>query len=158
MSAFREVMEPSAPPVAAAASKLPELPEPDDYGTMLCEDCNGAGEIGDEIYQGEFQPPEREQCTSCSGSGRWKTDLFRSDTVRSYAQSALDQAGGSKPAEGSPKLDSTFDVTAASEKFAEYFIRNYPGRPGWHAPKIFRAALYALESSALPAAPKEPQP
>ncbi len=40
---------------------------------------------------------------------------------------------------------------AALEIFTEYFVRNYPGPhtiigdPKWHAPKIFRAALYAIE-------------
>lgn len=38
---------------------------------MPCEDCNGTGEVGDEIPQGEFQPPERERCESCDGTGRW---------------------------------------------------------------------------------------
>jgi hypothetical protein len=48
-----------------------------------------------------------------------------------------------------------FDEEAAKKHFAEYFIRNYPGpntiisRPAWHAPKLFRAALYALEAAAL---------
>jgi hypothetical protein len=41
---------------------------------MACEDCDGRGVVGEEIYQGEFQPPEREQCGSCNGSGRWKID------------------------------------------------------------------------------------
>jgi hypothetical protein len=27
--------------------------------------------VADEIYQGEFQPPERERCESCGGSGVW---------------------------------------------------------------------------------------
>lgn len=39
--------------------------------SMPCEDCNGQGEVGEEIYQGEFQPPERDRCSSCGGSGRW---------------------------------------------------------------------------------------
>jgi hypothetical protein len=39
----------------------------------------------------------------------------------------------------------------AQAAFTEYFARNYPGpdtiigNPHWHAPKIFRAALYALK-------------
>ena len=37
--------------------------------------------------------------------------------------------------------------------FAEYFCHNYPsdtiiGRPEWHAPKIFRAAIYAINDAA----------
>ena len=42
--------------------------------------------------------------------------------------------------------------TAALATFSDYFVRNYPGPntiigdPNWHAPKIFRAALYAIES------------
>lgn len=42
--------------------------------------------------------------------------------------------------------------TAALATFSEYFVKNYPGPhtiigdPTWHAPKIFRAALHAIES------------
>lgn len=46
----------------------PAEPEP---ASIACEDCGGAGVVGDEIPQGEFQPPERERCESCNGSGRW---------------------------------------------------------------------------------------
>jgi|HubBroStandDraft_4_1064222.scaffolds.fasta_scaffold47461_2 hypothetical protein len=40
---------------------------------------------------------------------------------------------------------------AALEIFTAYFVQNYPGPntiirdPNWHAPKIFKAALYAIE-------------
>jgi hypothetical protein len=43
--------------------------------------------------------------------------------------------------------------TAALATFSEYFVRNYPGPhtiigdPNWHAPKIFRAALFAIEDA-----------
>ena len=46
--------------------------------------------------------------------------------------------------------------------FEEYFVKNYPGPntiisdPKWHAPKIFRAAQYAIEQAALAAAPTPP--
>lgn len=46
--------------------------------------------------------------------------------------------------------------TAALATFSEYFVRNYPGPntiisdPNWHAPKIFRAALHAIESESAP--------
>ena len=42
--------------------------------------------------------------------------------------------------------------TAALATFSEYFVKNYPGPntiisdPNWHAPRIFRAALHAIES------------
>jgi hypothetical protein len=42
---------------------------------------------------------------------------------------------------------------AALPHFVEYFVRNYPGphtiisNPNWHAPKIFRAAMYALDAA-----------
>lgn len=52
----------------AARERLAAAPTPD---SVPCEDCGGSGVIGDEIYQGEFQPPERERCSSCDGSGRW---------------------------------------------------------------------------------------
>ena len=44
-------------------------------------------------------------------------------------------------------------VDPALEAFMEYFRRNYPGpdtiigRPDWHSPKIFRAAVYAMKQS-----------
>jgi hypothetical protein len=47
----------------------------------------------------------------------------------------------------------------ALEAFTEYFVRNYPGpdtiigNPQWHAPKIFRAALYAIDQARLAALP-----
>lgn len=41
-------------------------------GFVMCEDCDGTGSTG-EVHPGsEFQPPERERCPSCGGSGRWK--------------------------------------------------------------------------------------
>lgn len=36
---------------------------------IKCEDCDGAGRVGDEIPMGEFQPPEPDLCQSCGGSG-----------------------------------------------------------------------------------------
>jgi hypothetical protein len=48
---------------------------------------------------------------------------------------------------------------AALTHFTDYFVRNYPGPntiisdPHWHAPKIFRAAEYALEQAARAASP-----
>jgi hypothetical protein len=41
----------------------------------------------------------------------------------------------------------------ALDAFMDYFRRNYPGpetiigRPDWHSPKIFRAAVHALKAS-----------
>ena len=41
----------------------------------------------------------------------------------------------------------------ALEAFMDYFRRNYPGpdtiigRPDWHSPKIFRAAVHAMKAS-----------
>jgi hypothetical protein len=46
------------------------------------------------------------------------------------------------------------DDEAAVERFADWFRRNYPGpdtiigKPDWHAPKIFRAAIAALRRPA----------
>lgn len=42
---------------------------------------------------------------------------------------------------------------SALAEFTEYFVTNYPtnciiGKPEWHAPKIFRAAKYAIEQAA----------
>src|SRR6185312_12248372 len=51
------------------------------------------------------------------------------------------------------------DDSDALAHFTEYFVRNYPGpntiisNPNWHAPKIFRAAQYAIASATKPAAP-----
>lgn len=46
------------------------------------------------------------------------------------------------------------DVKALAE-FTDYVVRNYPPQtfisdPNWHAPKLFRAAKYAIESSRQP--------
>lgn len=49
----------------------------------------------------------------------------------------------------------------ALARFTEYFVRNYPGPhtvigdPKWHAPRIFRAALYALAGDDPPEILKE---
>ena len=61
-----------------------------------------------------------------------------------------------------PALDAPvaapFDEAAALEHFSDYFRRNYPGpdtiigRPDWHSPKIFRAALHAIKANASPVA------
>lgn len=46
----------------------------------------------------------------------------------------------------------------ALEYFTEYFVQNYPGpntiisNPRWHAPKIFRAAVWALSQAKKDAA------
>lgn len=47
----------------------------------------------------------------------------------------------------------TFTYEDALHYFEEYFVKNYPGPetiihdPKWHAPKIFRAALYAIRAA-----------
>ena len=44
---------------------------------------------------------------------------------------------------------------AAVVEFDAYFVKNYPGpntiigNPHWHAPKILRAALHAIETAVL---------
>lgn len=56
-------------------------------------------------------------------------------------------------------------VEAAQQMFADYFRRNYPGpdtiigRPDWHSPKIFRAALHAIRvaGQSEPAGKTEPE-
>lgn len=62
-------------------------------------------------------------------------------------------------------VDSNFPARkSAQELFTEYFVTNYPGPrtiisdPNWHAPRIFRAACYALksaEAAAIQPAPSE---
>jgi DnaJ-class molecular chaperone len=63
---------------------LPPLPEPVKNGWMDCEDCDGRGAVGEPIYQGEFQPPECEPCSSCNGSGRWKVPLVTTQQAQTY--------------------------------------------------------------------------
>lgn len=51
----------------------------------------------------------------------------------------------------SEQTPATNDVAAAA--FMQWFLENYPSNcvlsnPSWHAPKIFRAARYALEEAA----------
>lgn len=42
---------------------------------VACEDCNGAGEVGEPYGGSEFQPPERDRCESCGGSGQQAADV-----------------------------------------------------------------------------------
>ncbi|WP_421357839.1 Lar family restriction alleviation protein [Agrobacterium rosae] len=66
--------------------------------------------------------------------------LITFEQLRDYMERAI-------PIEAS---DSTKEAEAS---FTEYFVRNYPGPdtviydPRWHAPKIFRAAAYALKNA-----------
>jgi hypothetical protein len=59
------------------------------------------------------------------------------------------------PAEPAPML-SQEQTVAAMAQFEDYFVRNYPGpetiihNPKWHAPKLFRQALYAIKMAQLP--------
>lgn len=65
---------------------LPPLPHMS-QALFPCEDCGGSGEVGEEIYQGEFQPPERARCTTCNGSGRgFKALACTHDEVQLYGE------------------------------------------------------------------------
>jgi hypothetical protein len=81
---------------AAIRAELGRAPAEPAGAYTACEDCDGRGVVGEEIYQGEFQPPEREQCGSCNGSGRWKIDA--TTTPAEPAQ----QAPSGQQAEGRP--------------------------------------------------------
>jgi hypothetical protein len=76
-----------AAPVAPAEPAA--LPEPVKNGWMDCEDCDGRGAVGEMRYMGEFQPPEREPCSSCNGSGRWKVPLYTEDQMRAALATAV---------------------------------------------------------------------
>jgi hypothetical protein len=41
---------------------------------IVCEDCEGSGLQGEAYGGNEFQPPERDDCTSCGGTGYWGCD------------------------------------------------------------------------------------
>jgi hypothetical protein len=77
---------------ARPVGELPPLPEPVKKGAMDCEDCDGRGGDGEWHYQGEFQPPEQEPCSSCNGSGRWKLNLYTGQQMCDYARQALSAA------------------------------------------------------------------
>lgn len=64
----------ASPPLTAPAAPeaVGEVPT---HEIVTCEDCDGAGVVGEEYSCGEFQPPERDRCTSCGGSGRWRVPL-----------------------------------------------------------------------------------
>lgn len=49
----------------------PTAPAQQAARSMECEDCGGAGVVGEAYGGSEFQPPERDRCESCGGSGRW---------------------------------------------------------------------------------------
>lgn len=61
-----------------------------------------------------------------------------------------------------PAQAAQVDESAALAHFTDYFVRNYPGPdtiiydPKWHAPKIFRAAQYAIANAATTAPTAEP--
>lgn len=67
-----------------------------------------------------------------------------------WAQVCLKCGANRSDAPSKPKLLELFDNAAAFRQFEDYFVKNYPGphtiinNPRWHAPKIWRAALYAL--------------
>ncbi|WP_320202443.1 Lar family restriction alleviation protein [Agrobacterium rosae] len=62
--------------------------------------------------------------------------------------------------EGAMPVEANDSTKGAEASFTEYFIRNYPGPntviydPKWHAPKIFRAAAYALSAQVRDVAEK----
>ena len=72
-------------------------------------------------------------------------------------QDLLDRA---RTALAQPEPEGVTDEALAN--FSNWFCRNYPGpdtiihKPEWHAPKVFRAAAYALTRYARPAS--EPVP
>jgi RecJ-like exonuclease len=50
--------------------------------SMRCEDCNGEGHVGEEYRSSDhFQPPERDVCTSCNGSGSWHFDALPVEAI-----------------------------------------------------------------------------
>lgn len=61
-----------------------------------------------------------------------------------------------------PARAAQVDESAALAHFTDYFVRNYPGPdtiiydPKWHAPKIFRAAQYAIANATTTAPAAEP--
>jgi hypothetical protein len=87
-----ESTHPQAEAEARPVGELPPLPEPVKKGAMDCEDCDGRGGDGEWHYQGEFQPPEQEPCSSCNGSGRWKLNLYTGQQMCDYARQALSAA------------------------------------------------------------------
>lgn len=58
-----------------------------------------------------------------------------------------------QPVETSPAPVVTDAMVNAEAQFTDWFVKNYPGpdtiihKPTWHAPKIFRAARYALRAA-----------
>lgn len=73
-------------------------------------------------------------------------ETIASEIVRRYM-------GGDALAHARPEA---VDEAAALALFTEYFVKNYPGPqtiisdPNWHAPRIFRAAKYALKAALTP--------
>ena len=61
-----------------------------------------------------------------------------------------------------PAQAAQVDESAALAHFTDYFVRNYPGPdtiiydPKWHAPKIFRAAQYAIANATTTPPTAEP--
>ncbi len=113
--------------------------------------------------------------TSQAGGGAvaWLHDVVQDDGAHDQALSfspesfPLQGVGGFRSVSHTPlyavppaPAATAFDEAVALEHFSEYFRTNYPGpdtiigKPDWHSPKIFRAAMYAIKAATQP----EPAP
>jgi hypothetical protein len=83
-------------------------------------------------------------------------ETYRSPTNGDMVSVLADEVRRLREAPRDPKsLLEYFDNAAAFTQFAEYVIKNYPpncviGDPAWHAPKLWRQALYALTMNPRP--------
>lgn len=81
----------------------------------------------------------------------WKENKTLGISVKAFEDAMLTAAP--QPPEGARVVDGEDEepMQVARRQFADYFTKNYPGPdtvifdPAWHAPRIFRAAVHAIE-------------
>jgi len=100
------------------AAPAPVAPTPAATVTMPCEDCGGCGEVGEAAYQGAFQPPERDRCESCQGSGQWEVAPIP-------AQPSLDDDERSHLGETLAELESDGQTTTDYETLIDWAGRGF---------------------------------
>lgn len=71
------------------------LPLPDEGwpAKFRCDSCDGNGEIGEPMYMGHFQPPERARCPYCDGRG-WTSEesAYNSEHIRAARREGYELA------------------------------------------------------------------
>lgn len=87
------------------------LPLPEGWPARFrCDSCEGNGEVGEPMYQGYFQPPEKARCPECSGVG-WSSEEQAYNTDQVHAAIDADRASrGAAQAAPAPVAEDAEDA------------------------------------------------